>query len=345
MSDSVENPETIAKLLKRLSPEELAQVRVLLDDAKGDGSPLSVNIGGHVIGCSIGTGASLNAKDIITALEGMPTTQAQRSATRFNQELVKRHLADVEDPEFARTTFHKKMGYVEGNRVVPLRMTAIFFAFSPKPLFTAAEEPTFIRWADCNKLRYEPCKRYPFLRGVHPDRIGSALVWSDGAMNHGHPGYVCCTQYLALERVGWIEMGLSPVDPTAERHELYYAQLVANLVGFLGLIRDIAAERKLDPAAFSLGVGLRGIRGANLTCLTQRLMRGYAMITPPERDAMLFLRASEDEPWEVDGVAHDFADSVLDYWEFARPGWLAHPPEFDGGVYKGEFFRDRFDHW
>jgi hypothetical protein len=60
---------------------------------------------------------------------------------------------------------------------------------------------------------------------------------------------------------------------------------------------------------------------------------------------MLFLRASEEGPWDVDCVAHDFANAVLDYWEFARPGWLTHPPEFEAGVYKGEFFRDRFDHW
>jgi hypothetical protein len=270
---------------------------------------------------------------------------APQPQSAFRAELARRHLADVDDPEFARTTYHKKMGYVKDNRVYPLKTTAIFFAHSPRPLLTVAEEPAFLQWADGNKLRYEPCKRYAFIRGVHPDRIGSAMIWTDSMMNHAGPGYLCYTQYIALERAGWIEMGLHPVDLTGERHEVYYAQLVANLVGFLSLVRDIAAQRKIDPATLSLGAGLRGIKGAHLTCLTQRLMRGYAMITPPEREVMLFLRSSDEGTWEVDGVAHDFANALLDYWEFARPGWLAHPPEFEAGVYKGAYFRDRFDHW
>ena len=67
------------------------------------------------------------------------------------------------------------------------------------------------------------------------------------------------------------------------------------------------------------------------------------MITPPDRDAMLFLRSLEEGPWEPDGVAQEFANAVLEHWEFARPGWMAHPPEFQDGVYKGEFFRERFE--
>lgn len=270
---------------------------------------------------------------------------APQPQSAFRAELACRHLSDIDDPEFARTKYHKKMGFVQNDKVHPLRTTAIFFAHSPRPLLTTAEEPAFLHWASCDKLRYEPCKRYPFIPGVHPDRIGSALIWTNGAMNHAGPGYLCYTQYIALERAGWIEMGLHPVDPIGERHEVYYAQLLANLVGFLGLIRDIADQRKIAPSVFSLGVGLRGIKGANLTCLTQRLVRGYAMVTPPERDAMLYLRSSDDGSWQVDGVVHDFANALLDYWEFARPGWLAHPPEFEDGVYKGEYFRDKFNYW
>lgn len=74
-------------------------------------------------------------------------------------------------------------------------------------------------------------------------------------------------------------------------------------------------------------------------------MRSYATITLPERENLLFLRSSEDGPWEIDAVALEFADSILQHWEFARPGWLVDAPEFEAGFYKGEFFRKEFSHW
>ena len=243
---------------------------------------------------------------------------APQPQSAFRAELAKRHLADVDDPEFAWTTYHKNMGLVKDDRFHPLRTTAIIFGHSPRPLLTVADEPAFLQWADCNKLRYEPCQSYPFICGVYPDRIGSALIWNDGVVNYEGPGYRCYTRYITLERSGWIEMGLHPVDPSGQSHEIYYAQLIANLVGFLGLVRDIAGQRRMDPATFSLGVGLRGIKNAHLTCLTQRLKPGYVIITPPDRDNMLFLRSAEEGVWTVDGVAHDFANAVLEHWEFAR---------------------------
>ena len=270
---------------------------------------------------------------------------APQPQSAFRVELARRHLADVDDPEFARTTYHKKMGLLRDHKIEPLRMTAIMFAYSPRPWMNSSDEPAFLHWADCNKLRDEPRRSYSFIPSVHPDRIGSALVWHDGSMNQGGPGYLCYTRYIALERSGWIEFGLHPVNATKNAHEIYYAQLIANVVGFLRLLRQICDQRTIDPATLFLGIGLRGIKEARLGCVTQRLMRAYAVITLPDRDTMLFLRSSEEGPWEPDGVAHEFANDVLEHWEFARPGWMAHSPEFQDGVYNGEFFRKNFAEW
>ena len=269
---------------------------------------------------------------------------APQPLSALRAELAKRHLADVDDPEFAKTTYHKKMGMVRGNKTQPLRTTAIIFAHSPRSWMNPTEEPAFLKWANCNTLRYEPCQSHPFIPSVHPDRIGSALVWN-WSMYHGGPSNVCYTRYIAIERSGWIEYGLYPVDPTENAHEIYYAQLIANLVGFLQFLRQICEQRMIDPATLSLGLGLRGVKQAQLGCVTERVMRGYATITPPDRDAMLILRSPEDGPWEPDGVAHEFANSVLEHWEFSRPGWMADSPEFQNGVYNGEFFHKHFRYW
>ena len=58
-------------------------------------------------------------------------------------ELARRHLADVDDPEFARTTYHKKMGILQGNQIQPLRTTAIMFAHSPRPWMNSSDEAAF----------------------------------------------------------------------------------------------------------------------------------------------------------------------------------------------------------
>lgn len=308
--------------------EELFLANVILDVTDGS-IILSANQSGgqvaHVIHNNYGT--------------------APQPQSAFRAELAKRHLADVDDPEFAQTTYQKKMGVLQRDNVFPLRTTAVAFAQSARPIFTVADEAGFLQWADCNKLRYEPCKAYPFIPGFSPDRIGSALVWTDGMMNHAGPGYRCYTRYLALERSGWVEYGFCPISPFENAPPVYYAPVIANLVGFLSLLRQIAAERGIDAVTLSLGIGLRGVKGAGLECITSRLMRGYAAATPPDRDNLLFLRSSEDGPWEVDSVAHEFAEAMLNHWEFCRPGWLADTPEFVADAYQGEFFREKFSHW
>jgi len=262
----------------------------------------------------------------------------------FRAELAKRHLADVDDTAFAQTTYHKKMGLLQDEKVYPLRTTAIVFAHSPRPILTPADEPAFLSWADVNNLRYEPCRAYPFLPGFFPDRVGSALVWNDG-LHREHPGYRCYTRYLALERSGWIEYGFYPLSLLEDGPRVYYARTVANIIGFLNLLRQIATERTIDPGTLSLGMGLNGIKGVSLECITDKLMRGYAATTPPDRNSLLVLRSFEDGPWEPDSVALEFAEAMLNHWEFSRPGWLVDSPEFEAGVYKGAFFRKHFQQW
>jgi hypothetical protein len=178
-----------------------------------------------------------------------------------------------------------------------------------------------------------------------PDRVGSAIVWNDGGMYHGHPGYQCSVRYIALERAGWIEYGFYPLSPQEDAPLVYYARIVANIIGFLRFVWQVAEQRAFDPATFSLGLGLRGIKGASLACITRRLMRVYAGTTPPDRDSFLALRSADDGPWVPEAVALEFADAMLSHWEFSRPGWLADTPEFEAGSYKGEFFKDSFQRW
>lgn len=186
-------------------------------------------------------------------------TAPHQPQSAFRAELAKRHLADVDDPAFARTIYHKKMGFMQGEKFQPLRTSAIAFAHFPRSILTAAEEVVFLQWANCNALRYEPCKPYPFMPGSGPDRIGTALIWSDGMMNYGGSGHLCCTRYLALEPTGWVEYGYYPISRREGTHAVYYALLVANLVGFLGFMRQLAEQRSIDAATMSLGIGLRGI--------------------------------------------------------------------------------------
>jgi hypothetical protein len=272
-------------------------------------------------------------------------TAPHQPQSAFRAELAKRHLADVEDPEFARTPYHKRMGFVQGQSFQPMPASAIAFAHCPRPVFTTSDEPAFMAWFNSNNLCYEPCTAYGFIPGLVPDRIGSALVYGDGRMMHDGPGHACYTRYLALERAGWVEYGWNARNLMEHTHVVYYALAVANLVGFLRMLRQVAGHQGIDPATLSLGVGLRGIKGAVLECITKKLMRGYAGVTPPEGDNLLFLRSSEEGPWEVDAVAREFADAVIHHWEYARPGWMADTPEFEAGVYKGEFFRESFQHW
>jgi hypothetical protein len=126
---------------------------------------------------------------------------------------------------------------------------------------------------------------------------------------------------------------------------VYYARIVANVLGFLRLVRQITEQRKLDPDTLSFGLGLRGIKGTTLECITRGLMRGFAGNTPPDRDTFLALRSADDGPWQPDSVAMEFSEALLNHWEFTRPGWMADTPEFKAGAYDGDFFRENFQQW
>jgi hypothetical protein len=269
-----------------------------------------------------------------------------RTESRFDLQLVAKHLASDADPDFAKTAYHKKMGIPEIGGVRWPPTTAIAFAHFPSSVFSAASEGEFIRWMDCNSLRYEPCQRYPFIPSPAPDRVGSALIWKEELGGGTTFGGRCHNRYLALEPSGWLEYGYVPISPLEEKPKVYYAKAVANAVGFLGLLRDIATQQKVSPADVSFGFGLRGIRGAELVCVTDTSPFGprSTSSTPPEGEHLLFLQRATGDAWSIDGAAIAFAGAMLEHWEFTRPGWVG-TPEFEAGVYTGSFFREKIMHW
>ena len=93
----------------------------------------------------------------------------------FRAELAKRHLADTEDPDFARTVYHKKLGWARKREFTPLKTTALLFAHFPKCIYDASSEDELRAWADTNKLRFEPCKHYPFIMGVYPSTTAQQI--------------------------------------------------------------------------------------------------------------------------------------------------------------------------
>ena len=153
------------------------------------------------------------------------------------------------------------------------------------------------------------------------------------------------TRVLALERLGWLEYGVDAVNALETDQKVYYAKVLANAIGFLGFLRQFAGKCSIDLTTVSLGIGLTGVSGAILECITNRLVRGYAGVTPPEGDNFLFLRSCQDVPWDTDAIALEFAEALLDHWNYSRPGWLVDTPEFEGGTYKGELFHQRFQGW
>ncbi len=159
------------------------------------------------------------------------------------------------------------------------------------------------------------------------------------------PGPLYYERYLALERGGWLEYGFYPLSPVETEPKAYYAKIVANIVGFLGFLKDAAAHRSIDPSGISIGMALRGIKDTSLVCITDRMLRWHAESLPQERDTMLVLRPAEDGPWDVNSVAGEFAENILGHWEFSRPTHWADTPEFEAAVYKGKFFRANFQQW
>lgn len=274
---------------------------------------------------------------------------APEHASTFRNELAARHLADPDDPEFGRTIHQRKMGDVgQDGQIHPLRTTALLVAYPGQPLITKSREAEVLRWMDVNKRRYEPCNRYGFIPGVAPDRSGSALLWHDAGMMRASPTASGYRNYLALDKSGLVEFGFHP-SSFAEKHRVvYYAKTLARVVGFLGFLQDLATFLKIDSAVFSLGVALQGTKGVDLACITQRvdapLIRQLIHTVLPARENLLYLRPSEKGPWELDEVAHEVAEAMLEHWSCTRPGWIA-TPEFKDGEYTGEFFKNNFISW
>ena len=164
-------------------------------------------------------------------------------------------------------------------------------------------------------------------------------------MNDGHPGVVAYSRYMALERTGWLEYGFCPHSPGEDESHIYYAKTLGHIYGFLGFVKQLCEFRGIDLDAVSLGMGMRGLRGKSLECIAEIGIREFWSVTPPEKDTLLMHRPSEDGEWTLDSVTKEFADNLLNHWEFARPGHFTATPEFKGSTYQGEFFRKSFHYW
>ncbi len=270
---------------------------------------------------------------------------APEQASAFRRELIGRNLSDIEDTKFANTTYSKKLGMMTDNRkTVPLGTAALLFAHLGKPLFKEPEEQTFLQWMDVNKRRYSPCTAYPFVPGVIPDRLGKTYLWNDAGMLLQPPGARFFSNYLAVERSGFLEHGFDPMGIMAENQSVYYATVVARTVGFLSFLMDMGNGLSFAASDFSLGLAIRGTNDKQLVCVTKRLERQFVPIPICDRANFLYLRPSEEGPLEVHRAARDIADALLEHWSFVRPSWL-ETPEFSNEAYTGEFFRAHFSRW
>ena len=334
MSESGESPEEIARLLKRLSPEDLARVRALLDDAKGEGTPLSVNIVGHVIGCSIGTGASLKAGDIITALDGLPADETRRAAGRLERELAARNLADRTSPDFTKTKYAKRMGFPnEQQQVEPLKTVGIFFALTAAPLIAEDAKRKFLQWMNCNERRYKPIDDCFFLPGMMPDLISKAHVWHNGHRHRFSPVVSSYCTYIAVEpEAGCIEYGFNPGSFfEQDKDKVYYAKVIGGFVAFLRFLRHLTETFGGDPSAISVGLAMRGTSGTRLRCITKRVMEHFQGNATPEADGFRWLNApTPGTDWTMDRLARQAAVEILDHWSYTGPAW-ADTPEFTDG--------------
>jgi hypothetical protein len=345
MSESSESPEAIARLLKRLSPEDLARVRALLDDTKGEGTPLSVNIGGHVIGCSIGTGASLKAGDIITALDGVPADGTRRSAGRLDRELAARNLADRTCPDYAKTKYAKRLGFPnEQQQVVPLRTVGTFFALTAAPLIDEGAKQKFLQWMNCNERRYQPIDDCFFLPGMMPDLISKAHVWHNGHRHRFSPVVSSYSTYIAIElEEGYIEYGFNPGSYFEQDKDIiYYAKVVGGFVAFLRFLRHLAETFGGDPSATSVGLAMRGTSGTRLRCITNRVTEHFQGNSTPDHDGFRWMSAATPgTDWSLDRLARQAAVEVLDHWSYTGPA-RADIPELTDGKYTGDHYRADF---
>jgi hypothetical protein len=274
----------------------------------------------------------------------------------LDTELRNRNLGDITAPDFAMTKYGQRMATVDGRgELTALPSAGVFFALTDQQqIFAKNDEPTFLTWMNCNQRRYDPFPTSLFLPSPSPDRIGKGYVWHDGYVQcfRWMPPSRAYTKYLAIERDGYVEYGfyprslllLNPAPAFARSTDgLYYAMIVAGFVAFLHFLKDLSKQFGLDSRRFSVGLGLRGVEGKLLLCITERVMPHFQSITPAPQDGFLFLsRAPHDLDWAPDDVAHAAAENILELWSYSAPAEFG-TPEFRSSQYDGAFFRQRFN--
>src|SRR5947208_262450 len=110
MSDSGENPEAIARLLKDMTPADVERVaRALLGMGGGTGVSIT-SVTGDVVNSAVGTGATLSARDLLTMLgtqarAAREAEEARQASARLGRQLASRKLADPAGAEFGMTGY------------------------------------------------------------------------------------------------------------------------------------------------------------------------------------------------------------------------------------------------
>jgi hypothetical protein len=269
---------------------------------------------------------------------------ASEPVSAFSREIAARHLADEKDPEFCHTLYHVRMGEADPTgKVRPLQTTATLFAQAPDAVLARIGDKGFQQWMNVNERRYDPWKRDCFIPGPAPEQMAGRYLWHDADLWMIAPGARCCRNYLAMEKSGFVEYGFEPAGPE-DPPKVYYARIVARLVGFLNFLTELGQKLGFDATDVSVGLAMRGIKGKVLSCVTLRLMRQGMQMTPPEKDTFLHLWPVEKSPWEINALTKEFAEALLDAWSFWRSPWM-DTPEFENGVYTGEYFVERFRSW
>jgi len=349
MSSREDKPDDIEQLLKGLSPENYARVKALLDNASKQSSPVSItSIGGSAIGCAIGSGASLSARDVVTTVvEGAsPVDEAQRVGARFEREMAARNLADGTSPNFAKTKYTKRMGFPnDQHQIVPLRTVGTFFALAPAPLIPEGVKQRFLQWMNCNERGYKPIDDCFFLPSPMPDLISKAHVWHNGHRHRFFPMVSSYSTYIALElEEGWIEYGFCPGSYfEQDKDKVYYAKVVGGFVAFLRFLRDFAETFKGDPSTMSVGLAMRGTTGTRLRCISKRIMEHHLGGATPEEDGFRWVNAAiPGTDWLLGRLARQAAIEILDHWSYTGPAWT-DIPEFTDGKYTGDYYRADFN--
>lgn len=350
MNDSEENPEAIARLLKDMTPADVERVAKALI-GMGAGAPVSItSISGDVVNSAVGPGATLSAGDLLAMLgtearNARLAEEARQASARLERQLAARKLADCASADFGMTRYSKQMVSADAmRRRVPIRAVGTFFALAPAPLVADADRTRFLQWMNCNERRYAPLDYDFFLPGPAPVVISKARVWHNGQMPRLGSVEQTYFTYLAAELdEGYLEYGFcagSPLEPFGDA--VYYAKVVGGFVAFLRFLRDFGEKFRVDPAAVSFGLAVRGTSGTRLRCITKRIMDHFLVTAPPEADGFRWLHeATRGEDWTVDGIARRAALALLEHWSYS--GLVgAEEPEFTDGKYTGEYYLDSF---